>query len=124
MHPVVIEDTLYLEPNGYRVVDGVKVTAKMGRRSGCHTYLGSRHALIYRGADRKVAMWDRVKETVTTWDRLRPSCWLSMVPAGGMLLAPEGGGGCSCAKWLETSVGFLPKAHRLSDGRTFTERGN
>jgi hypothetical protein len=26
-----------------------------------------------------------------------------------MLLAPEGGGGCSCGNWLETSVGFLPK---------------
>ncbi len=123
MHPVVVEDTLYLEPNGYRITDGEKITGKMGRRSGCHTYLGSRYALIYRGANREVAMWDRGKETVTTWERLRPSCWLSMVPAGGMLLAPEGGGGCSCAKWLETSIGFLPKAHRMIDTRPAPEKG-
>jgi hypothetical protein len=29
-----------------------------------------------------------------------------------MLLSPEGGGGCSCGGWLETSIGFMPAAHR------------
>jgi hypothetical protein len=26
-----------------------------------------------------------------------------------MVLCPEGGGGCSCGNWMETSVGFMPK---------------
>ncbi|MFT4559734.1 MAG: hypothetical protein ACI92S_005127, partial [Planctomycetaceae bacterium] len=30
----------------------------------------------------------------------------------GMLLAPEGGGGCSCGSWMETSIGFMPTARR------------
>jgi hypothetical protein len=25
-----------------------------------------------------------------------------------MVLSPEGGGGCSCGNWLETSIGFAP----------------
>ena len=29
------------------------------------------------------------------------------VPAG-LLLSPEGGGGCSCGSWMETSIGFIP----------------
>ena len=48
-------------------------------------------------------MWDLRTGAVSSWTKLRPSCWLSMI------LAPEGGGGCSCGNWLETSVGFLPK---------------
>ena len=32
-----------------------------------------------------------------------------MVPAGGMVLVPEGGAGCSCGNWIETSLGFVPR---------------
>ncbi|MEM7014677.1 MAG: PQQ-binding-like beta-propeller repeat protein, partial [Verrucomicrobiota bacterium] len=107
-HPVIVGGVIYLQPNGYDLRTGEIVTTKMGARSGCHTYIGARDALIYRGAGRRVAMWDREKETVSAWNRLRPSCWLSMIPANGMLLVPEGGGGCSCGNWMETSLGFAP----------------
>ena len=52
------------------------------------------------------------REAVTSWYNLRPSCWLSTVPANGMVLSPEGGGGCSCGNWLETSIGFAPRLSR------------
>ena len=107
-HPVILDRTIYLQPNGYDLLSGEIVTTKVGSRSGCHTYIGARDALIFRGAGRQVAMWDREKETVTAWPRLRPSCWLSLIPANGMLLVPEGGGGCSCGGWMETSIGFAP----------------
>ncbi|NNE92169.1 MAG: PQQ-like beta-propeller repeat protein [Verrucomicrobiales bacterium] len=107
-HPVILNGVIYLQPNGYDLTTGEIVTTKMGARSGCHTYIGARDALIYRGAGRRVAMWDTKEETVTAWDRLRPSCWLSLIPANGMLLVPEGGGGCSCGNWMETSIGFAP----------------
>ena len=88
---------------------GKIITRKVGERSGCHTYIGTSKALIYRGANRRIAMWDQETETVSTWTRLRPSCWLSFIAADGMLLVPEGGGGCSCGGWMETSIGFAPK---------------
>lgn len=107
-HPVILDGTIYLQPNGYDLLTGKIVTTKVGARSGCPTYIGADKALIYRGDGRRVAMWNRETETVSTWDRLRPSCWLSMIPANGMLLVPEGGGGCSCGGWMETSIGFAP----------------
>ena len=107
-HPVILNGTIYLQPNGYDLASGEITTTKVGSRSGCHTYIGARDALIFRGEGRQVALWDREKETVTSWSRLRPSCWLSLIPANGMLLVPEGGGGCSCGGWMETSIGFAP----------------
>ena len=47
---------------------------------------------------------------------LRPGCWLSTIPANGMLLSPEGGGGCSCGKWMEASIGFMPINREASIG--------
>ncbi len=107
-HPVVLGDRVYLEPRGYSLKSGQLVTSAMGRHEGCATYCGTKHALIYRGQSRRVAMWDVTKERVTSWYNLRPSCWLSTIAGEGMVLSPEGGGGCSCGNWLETSLVFAP----------------
>ncbi len=107
-HPVIVDGRIYLEPKGYRLADGTRIAESIGRREGCHTYLASSRALIYRGTGRQVAMWSLDKGETTYLTGLRPSCWLSFVAAEGMLLVPEGGGGCSCGRWLETSVGLAP----------------
>ena len=54
------------------------------------------------------SLWDVNNNKVTRWYNLRPSCWLSTIAADGMLILPEGGGGCSCGNWLETSLAFSP----------------
>ncbi|HUF64204.1 MAG TPA: PQQ-binding-like beta-propeller repeat protein [Verrucomicrobiales bacterium] len=107
-HPVALGNRLYLQPFGMRLGDGSIFTENMGRREGCHTYVGAGHALLFRGADRQISVWSLESEKTTHWPRLRPSCWLSVIPANGMLLMPEGGGGCSCGGWMETSLGFRP----------------
>ena len=108
-HPVITGGMIYLQPNGINFDSGEVVTSKVGKREGCHTYVGAGGALLYRGAGRMVSLWDPETETVSNWSRLRPSCWLSTIPASGMLLMPEAGGGCSCGNWMETSVGFIPR---------------
>jgi hypothetical protein len=66
-------------------------------------------AMIMRLTDMmSIGLWDFNKDEISIWRTLRPGCWLSTIPAGGMVLAPEAGGGCSCGWWTETSVGFIP----------------
>jgi len=108
-HHVIASGTIYLEPCGYDLKTGKLVTDKVGRHEGCATYAAADGVLIYRGKGRCIALWDMKTEKVSGWTNLRPSCWLSVIPAGGMVLAPEGGGGCSCGNWLEASVGFAPR---------------
>ncbi|MBN2128013.1 MAG: methyltransferase domain-containing protein, partial [Sedimentisphaerales bacterium] len=107
-HPVVFQDKVFLEPCGYDLQTGQRITSSMGRHEGCATYCGTKHALLYRGQSRRIALWDIASEKVTSWYNLRPSCWLSTIAAEGMVLLPEGGGGCSCGNWLETSLAFAP----------------
>ena len=38
-------------------------------------------------------MWDPESGRVSSWSRLRPSCWLNIITAGGLLQIPEGGAG-------------------------------
>ena len=107
-HPVIIDDRIYLEPFAYDASTGKNLFKGIGRKEGCHIYVGFKQGLLFRGTNRQISIWSKETKKTTTWKRLRPSCWLSMLPANGMVLVPEGGGGCSCGGWMETSLGFTP----------------
>ena len=56
------------------------------------------------------AMWDLASNKRTQFQGIRSGCWLSLIPASGLLLAPETSAGCSCTHAIQTSVAYLPKA--------------
>jgi outer membrane protein assembly factor BamB len=104
--PAIVGDRLFVRPSVLSLKDGSLLPETMPG-GGCGTYACTTGAIFFR--DGTVTMWDPEQAVRSTWPRLRPDCWLSTVPAGGMLLSPEGGGGCSCGTWMETSIGFMPK---------------
>ena len=97
--PAMINGNLFVRPRVYDLSSGRTLAKVMPGGAG--------NFLIFRSGD--ITLWDHRYEIPSQWARLRPGCWLSAIPAGGMLLAPEAGGGCSCGNWMETSVGFMPK---------------
>ncbi len=105
--PAIVGDTLYVRPRVFDLATGKRRKPSLPD-GGCGTYAASLEAVFYRSGN--VTVWDADSGKISAWNRLRPDCWLSTIPACGMLLSPEAGGGCSCGNWLETSVGFMPKA--------------
>ena len=107
--PAITGNQLFVRPAVFDLQSGdiSKLRIPVG---GCGTYAATDTALFFRGGSgNNSAIWNNERGDYTMWNRLRPDCWLSTIPAGGMLLSPEGGGGCSCGKWMETSLGFIPK---------------
>jgi len=107
-HPVVLKDNIYNQPTGISLKTGKGLNYEFGPIGGCSAAVGSSNALFFRGTDGCITQWDLKTKNSTHWQRLRPSCWLSFIPSNGMLLAPEGGAGCSCGGWMDTSIGFIP----------------
>ena len=104
--PAIAGGTVYVRPGALSLADGKPLKLQLPG-GGCGTYAATENALFFRSGN--VTMWDRQKGKTTSWNRLRPDCWLSTIPAAGLLLSPEGGGGCSCGSWMETSIVFAPK---------------
>ncbi len=105
-HPTIVDNRIYLKPRSYNLKSGKIIDEKIGAGGQCSTYFASKYALFYRrGA---ITMWDMKSKRASNWSKLRQSCWLSTIVADGMVLSPEGGGGCSCGIWMETSVAFSP----------------
>jgi outer membrane protein assembly factor BamB len=109
--PAIVGNRLYVRPQAMNLTDGSLLPHQLPG-GGCGTYACTADALFFRSSS--VTMWDGTVGKATNWPRLRPDCWLSTIPAGGMLLSPEGGGGCSCGTWLETSIGFMPLSQRTA----------
>lgn len=107
--PAIVGDRLFIRPAVLSMKSGEVLSTSIPR-SGCGTYVCSRDAVFLRaGSGTGMAALSIESGEYTRWNRLRPDCWLSTVPAGGMLLSPEGGGGCSCGLWMQMSIGFVPR---------------
>jgi len=108
--PVIVGDTLFVRPHVLKLATGEVLPQRMPVAGGCGSYCAAANALFMRHENVTMWNWNAKSEKITSWPRLRSSCWLSTIPAAGMLLSPEGGGGCSCGVWMETSLGFMPAA--------------
>lgn len=108
-HPVVYEDRVYTDPTGISLPDGKPLDHNYGPKTKCSATVGTSYGLLYRGIDISLTFWSKDSKTQSHWPRLRPSCWLSVLPAQGLFLVPEAGGGCSCGGWMETSLAFIPR---------------
>jgi len=111
----VVRDRIVLAGQSYQIRDGVSQESGIPE-FGCGTLTAIGDVLIGRfddlgGQDTyyDITLWDTRTQKLSSWTPLRPSCWLSTISGGGMLLAPEAGGGCSCQVYFGASVGFAPR---------------
>lgn len=104
--PAIVGTRLFVRPFALELATGKTLPNAMPG-GGCGTYAATEKALFFRNSN--VTVWDPERGYTSAWSRLRPDCWLSTIPAAGLLLSPEGGGGCSCGSWMETSIVFGPR---------------
>lgn len=103
--PAIVGGKVFVRPRVLDLATGGLLAERMPG-GGCGSYAATDSSLVFRAGN--LTIWDAAAGTTSNWPRLRPDCWISTIPAGGLLLSPEGGGGCSCGSWLETSIAFMP----------------
>ncbi len=113
-HPVLVGDKVLLERKALDLRTGKVVRSDVPSRRGCGTMSASARATFFR--DYSHGMWDVETGDRKDWQGIRSGCWLSIIPAGGLMLAPESSSGCSCSDPIQTSVAFRPISLGASDG--------
>ena len=106
-HPVILDGVVYLEQKALDLQKGRVLRGDLPSRRGCGTMSASGETLFFRNYDHTI--WNPKTNKVTVLPGIRSGCWLSLIPAGGLLLAPESSSGCSCANPIQTSVAYRPK---------------
>ncbi len=106
--PAIQGDLVYIRPEVLRLADGVSIHRGFPGGHGCSSYTMCANGIFSRLGE--TTWWDVRSQKVNRFKRIRTDCWISAIPAQGMLLSAEGGGGCSCGNWLEISLAFLPRS--------------
>ena len=106
-HPVVVQGVVYAERRAFDLRKGVQTRDDIPERRGCGTMAASQYSLFFRHNFH--SMWDPATSKKAEFQGIRGGCWLSMIPAGGLVLAPESSAGCSCTHSIQTSVAYLPR---------------
>ncbi len=116
-HPAIINDKIYLTAEGgdrdkLNILDLVtgkeESISTLNREKACSVLTGSKNGLFGRSGG--CAMFHLSTETVVPLSReTRPRCWLTIIPAGGLVMMPEGGVGCVCASALMNTIVLAPK---------------
>ena len=104
-HPAIIGDKIVAEPKIVNLTTGEIERELPDRDHGCGTIAASAKTILWR--DGNHGMWNLETDERTVWNDFRPGCWLGLISANGLLLAPETSAGCWCASQpLQTSVAF------------------
>ncbi len=107
---MIVGDKLYCEPFAYNLHSGEPIAGwgwTNKKRSGCGTISASATSFFFREGN--PTMFDLATNTYSKiTSTTRPGCWINIIPAGGLLLIPEGSSGCTCDYAVQGSLAFLP----------------
>jgi hypothetical protein len=108
-HPVIVGNTVYLEPYAYDVSTGTVVKSGLPERAGCSTMSAAAnmiHTVQQNYDSAAICFWDLGTDNRRQMVGSRASCWMSLISAGGMVLSPSASAGCTCKYPIQTSIGF------------------
>lgn len=88
----------------------------------CGGVAASKTMAVYRSSS--IGYTDLSADSGSFWvPEIRSSCWVSLLPVGGMLLSPEGTASCTCSYSYKTCVALVP-VERKEDWSIHLETGN
>ena len=108
-HPVIVGQTVYVEPYAYDLTSGRQLKNWNLRRGGhgCGAMSASASTCFFRAGN--PALCNLSTGQIQKVTRVsRPGCWINMIPASGLLLIPEASSGCVCDFPIQTSLAFAP----------------
>jgi len=105
--PILNDETIYAEGGAWNLKTGESVPWAFQRSYGCGQMAGSTHLLVYRSAT--IGYWDLHRNQDTAnFGGARPGCWFNAIPAGGLVLVPEGSAKCACSYQMQSWLALQP----------------
>jgi outer membrane protein assembly factor BamB len=106
--PIINDDTIYAEGGAWRLQTGEPVPWEFKRSYGCGQMAGSTHLLVFRSAT--IGYLDLHQNRGTeNFGGARPGCWFNGIPAGGMVLVPDGSSQCACSYQMRSWLALQPR---------------
>jgi outer membrane protein assembly factor BamB len=101
--PLIIGKTVYAQGGAWDVKSGVERSFPFKRSYGCGILASGKNLFVFRSAT--MGYWDLTENReVRNYGGLRLGCWINAIPAGGLVLVPDGSAGCKCSYLNRASI--------------------
>ncbi len=94
--PMINDNVVYAEGGAWELKTGSTIPFAFSRSYGCGVLTGGRNMLLFRSATLGYFNLNDQKGT-QNFGGVRPGCWINVIPAGGLVLAPDASAGCRCS---------------------------
>ena len=109
--PVINDRTIYAQGGAWDLITGEDRPFNFKRSYGCGVLAGSRDMMVFRSAT--LGYFDLTKnETTEDFGGIRPGCWINVIPAGGLVFAPDASAGCKCSYLNQSWIALQPDGTR------------
>ena len=103
--PIINGDVIYAEGGAWKLSSGEPVPWKFQRSYGCGQIAGSCHLMLFRSAT--LGYLDLTRDAGTeNFGGVRTGCWFNAIPAGGLVLVPDGSFKCACSYQMQAWLGL------------------
>ena len=109
--PMINDRTIYTQGGAWDLITGEDRPFNFERSYGCGVLASSRDMVVFRSAT--LGYFD-LKQNNKTEDfgGIRPGCWINVIPAGGLVFAPDASAGCSCSYLNQSWIALQPDGIR------------
>ena len=109
--PMINDRTIYAQGGALDLLTGEDRPFNFKRSYGCGVLASSRDMLVFRSAT--LGYFDLTKnEKTEDFGGIRPGCWINVIPAGGLVFAPDASAGCSCSYLNQSWIALQPDGSR------------
>lgn len=109
--PMINDRTIYAQGGAWDLITGEDRPFNFKRSYGCGVLASSRDMMVFRSAT--LGYFDLTKnEETEDFGGIRPGCWINVIPAGGLVFAPDASAGCKCSYLNQSWIALQPDGTR------------
>jgi len=105
--PVINGEVIYAEGGAWNVKTGKPTPFEFKRSYGCGQISASTNLMLFRSGT--LGYLDLTRSVGTeNFGGIRPGCWFNAIPAGGLVLVPDGSSNCACSYQMHAWLALQP----------------
>ncbi len=107
--PLINNRTLYAQGGAWDLLDGSTKPFALERSYGCGQISAGKNLMLFRSGT--LGYLDLSRDAGTeNFGGMRPGCFINAIPAGGLVLAPDGSSKCRCSYQMRAWFALREKA--------------
>lgn len=112
--PMIMDDMICFKYGSFDLHDGTSLEYRFSTSNCADCSASATHLFGRNGGVATMYEFGESNEAgQPLCSQMRPGCYISIIPAGGVIMLPSYSAGCTCGYTLQTTIGWLPKRSRV-----------